>query len=303
VRPFRIIYAGNDSVRGSAEFNDNGAGSGRFRIDILLDSYTFSQTAARNYIILKYSLINNSADILSNLYSGLFFDWDLAGGPDDFTSYDADGKLGFVHNQANDSIPWVAAAVVSGTGYGFWGINNAGGDDGFSIYDGFSDAEKFRALSGGIGKYQAGPGDISFVVSTGPNNIGPSDTLNIGFAIAGGLDLEELRTAVSDARIKYKTIINDTTGSEIPDKFSLYQNYPNPFNPNTRISYSIPEQSNVSLKIYDILGNEVQTIINRLQPAGKYTIEFKSAGLASGVYFYRIQAGSFSEVKKMLILK
>jgi hypothetical protein len=185
VQPFRIVSAENNSVHGSAEFNDNGAGSGKFGIDVILDSYTFSDIADRNFIILKYRIINNSADIISNLYPGLFFDWDLIGGPDDLTSYDPEGKLGFVHNSVNPGIPWIAAAVLSGTGYGFWGINNAG-DGGFSIYDGFSDTEKFQSLASGIGKSQAGPGDISFVVSTGPINIGPSDTVNAGFAIAGG---------------------------------------------------------------------------------------------------------------------
>jgi len=303
VRPFRIISQENDSVYGSTEFNDDVAGSGRFGIDVILNSYTFSDIADRNFIILKYSIINNSADIISNLYPGLFFDWDLAGGPDDLTSYDTEGKLGFVHNSENTGIPWIAAAVLSGTGYGYWAINNAGGDGGFSIYDGFSDTEKFRSLASGIGKPQAGPGDISFTVSTGPLNIGPADTVNVGFAVAGGLNLEDLRSSVSNARIKYKTLTNDTSQSLIPDKYILYQNYPNPFNPNTIISYSLPEQSNVSLKIYDILGNEVRTLVDQIQTEGNYRVEFKVNGLASGIYFYRIQAGSFTEVKKMVVLK
>ncbi|MGE5806593.1 MAG: S8 family peptidase, partial [Ignavibacteria bacterium] len=140
VQPFKIIFEGNDSMQGYAEFNDDGAGSGKFGIDILLDSYTFSDSASRNFIILKYRIINRSADIISNLYPGLFFDWDLAGGPEDMTWHDPVGKLGFVNNSVIPDIPWVAAAVLSGTSYGFWGINNAG-DEGFSIYDGFSDTE------------------------------------------------------------------------------------------------------------------------------------------------------------------
>ncbi|HVO74611.1 MAG TPA: S8 family serine peptidase, partial [Ignavibacteriaceae bacterium] len=303
VQPFKIISEGNDMVHGSAEFNDNGAGSERFGMDVLLDTYTFSDSISRNFIILKYSIINRTADIISNLYPGLFFDWDLAGGPDDLTSYDLDGKFGFVHNAVNENIPWAAAGLISRGSYGFWAINNGGGDGGFSIYDGFTDTEKFQSLASGIGKPQAGPGDISFVVSTGPLNIGPSDTAAVAFAVAGGTSLNDLRSSILNARLKYKLLINDTSGSHIPDKYFLYQNYPNPFNPNTIIQYSLPEQSNVSLKVYDILGNEVRTLVNRQQQSGNYKVEFKVNGLSSGVYFYRIQAGSFSETKKMIILK
>jgi len=303
VQPFRIVSENNDLVHGTAEFNDNGAGAGKLGIDVVLNSYTFTDDSSRNYIILKYSIINNSADIISNLYPGLYFDWDIAGGADDLTAYDSGENFGYVYNGSNQNFPWVGTGIISRTGYGFWGINNSGGDGGFSIYDGFSDAEKFQSLASGIGKLQAGPGDVSFVVSTGPLNIGPSDTINAAFAVAAGSNLNELRTAISNARIKYRNFVNDTTGGEIPDKFVLYQNYPNPFNPNTTIRYNLPVQSNVFLKVYDVLGNELRTLVNQLQPAGDYRIEFKSEGLASGIYFYRIEAGSFSEIRKMVILK
>jgi hypothetical protein len=85
--------------------------------------------------------------------------------------------------------------------------------------------------------------------------------------------------------------------------FNLWQNYPNPFNPVTKINYSIPEMSNVRIKVYDNLGNEVTTLVNKDQNAGIYNIEFDGKGLASGIYFYRLQAGDFIETKKMILLK
>ncbi|MFZ1080307.1 MAG: T9SS type A sorting domain-containing protein [Candidatus Kryptoniota bacterium] len=91
--------------------------------------------------------------------------------------------------------------------------------------------------------------------------------------------------------------------SSIPTVFSLAQNYPNPFNPTTTIRYSIPNSSNVSMKIYNILGQEVATLVNQHQIAGNYTVTFDASRLASGVYFYRLNAGSFTAVKKMLLLK
>ena len=88
-----------------------------------------------------------------------------------------------------------------------------------------------------------------------------------------------------------------------PNNFSLNQNYPNPFNPTTTISYQLSAISRVTLKIYDILGREVTTLVNEEQPAGNYKINFDASRLASGVYFYRIVAGDFIQTKKMVLLK
>lgn len=89
----------------------------------------------------------------------------------------------------------------------------------------------------------------------------------------------------------------------IPEHFALYQNYPNPFNPSAKISYSIPELSLVTVKVYDVLGNEVAALVNEEKPIGSYEIEFDASTLPSGVYFYRLQAGSFVETKKMVLMK
>jgi len=97
--------------------------------------------------------------------------------------------------------------------------------------------------------------------------------------------------------------------NELPDNFpaaenySLMQNYPNPFNPVTKISYSIPEASFVTLKVFDVLGNEMATLVNTEKLSGGYTVEFISSGLSSGIYFYKLQAGNFVETKKMLLMK
>ena len=80
-------------------------------------------------------------------------------------------------------------------------------------------------------------------------------------------------------------------------------NYPNPFNPSTTIKYKIKELTLVELKVYDILGEEVISLVNEEQPAGSYEVEFNASKLASGVYFYRLQAGSFVQAKKMMLLK
>jgi sugar lactone lactonase YvrE len=89
----------------------------------------------------------------------------------------------------------------------------------------------------------------------------------------------------------------------VADDFSLEQNYPNPFNPSTSIKYRVSSISNVSLKVYDVLGNEVSTLVNEEKQAGSYEVKFEAAGLSSGIYFYKLQAGSLVETKKMILLR
>ena len=89
----------------------------------------------------------------------------------------------------------------------------------------------------------------------------------------------------------------------IPDEFSLSQNYPNPFNPKTKIKMQITKLSDVRLVVYNALGREIETLVNKQLKSGTYEVEFDGSNYTSGVYFYRIEAGDFVDVKKMILLK
>ena len=91
--------------------------------------------------------------------------------------------------------------------------------------------------------------------------------------------------------------------NNIPNNFSLSQNYPNPFNPVTKIEFSIPRGDNVKIEIYDALGRLVSELVNRYLPAGNYSIDFNASEFSSGVYYYRLTAGSFVQMKKAVLLK
>ena len=105
----------------------------------------------------------------------------------------------------------------------------------------------------------------------------------------------------NDDFVNYATDVNDEKG--LPTDYSISQNYPNPFNPSTIISYSLPKEEMVTIRVYDILGQVVKTLVNQNQSAGTHTISFKANQLTSGIYFYSIQAGNFNKVKKMMLLK
>ena len=105
---------------------------------------------------------------------------------------------------------------------------------------------------------------------------------------------------------KYNIVItgvDNYQNKSIPESFDLYQNYPNPFNPNTTIKYSIAKEGYTKITVYDIIGSKVAVLVDEDKPAGSYSVQFNANNLPSGVYFYRIQAGSFIETKKMILLK
>ena len=96
---------------------------------------------------------------------------------------------------------------------------------------------------------------------------------------------------------------SDDSESQIPSNYYLMQNFPNPFNPSTLIKYSIPEQTHVILKIFDMLGNEIRTLVNKEQHAGNYEVEFNASFLSSGIYFYTLQAGKYLQTRKLILMK
>ncbi len=126
-----------------------------------------------------------------------------------------------------------------------------------------------------------------------------------------GSDIKLLRGAVINGNVYGDTTLTGVDGNKKRVfEFSLSQNYPNPFNPATTIKYTIPNVIStggrnplVTLKVYDVLGNEVATLVNEEKPTGSYTVNFDGSRLASGIYFYKLNAGNFVQTRKMILLK
>ncbi len=117
-------------------------------------------------------------------------------------------------------------------------------------------------------------------------------------------DVRDTITARSIRWLMENVVVGtDNHSGNSPVSFSLDQNYPNPFNPATKIKYSIPSASQTTLKVYDVLGDEVATLVNGEKQAGSYEVEFDAASLSSGVYFYKLQSGGFVQTRKMIVLK
>jgi hypothetical protein len=97
--------------------------------------------------------------------------------------------------------------------------------------------------------------------------------------------------------------LTDNSYRDLPISFELHQNYPNPFNPSTKIQFALPKPEHVTLDVYNTLGQKVETLLNSKMNAGSHDVEFDASALPSGIYFYRIQAGEFSQVRKMVLLR
>ena len=141
---------------------------------------------------------------------------------------------------------------------------------------------------------------IGFVDGYGNSNSPKEYRFNDKSPVGGKQFSYKLKQIDNDGKFSYSSVIGVII---TPSDFALYQNYPNPFNPTTTIKYSLPQESVVTIKIYDVLGSEVETLVSEKQETGIYEIEFNASSFASGMYIYRMQAGSFIQIKKMMILK
>jgi hypothetical protein len=168
------------------------------------------------------------------------------------------------------------------------------------------------------------PGDRRAGLSTGPFTIPPGDTQEVVIATIAAIGLNNLQSITElksydlVAQNKYNNFFDISTGIDEEDfgnpiYYELFQNYPNPFNPITSIQYAVSSRQFVSLKVYDILGNEIATLVNEEKQPGTYEVEFSAKGgsasggndynLPSGIYFYQLKAGEYINTKKMILLK
>jgi len=165
-----------------------------------------------------------------------------------------------------------------------------------------------------IGWLNTTPQDQRQILSTGNFDLIKNDPVDIIVAYTAEQGTDELnsitktRQTVSYIHEEYENNFSTLVGveekpEEINKSFSLSQNYPNPFNPTTIIKFSIPHSQFSTLKVYDILGQEVATIFNEVKARGTYQLTFNASQLASGVYFYRLTSGDFVRTRKMMLIK
>jgi serine protease len=284
---------------GNGKFNDNGAGTNKIGVEVTQESFAFTGATDSNYILIRYTIKNTNATTLSNLYAGIFTFFSpngsaLAG---NITRYDATNKLGYTYNTSVTN-PYVGVAMMNTnltTNFKAMGF--------MDIINGFTTAEKWSTLSSGIANDSIGPGGNAFTLAAGPLTIAANQTVKIGFAILKGNNIGDLINNVNIARNKYNSVGINQISNLLPKKYELMQNYPNPFNPVTKINFAIPKNEFVNIKIYDVLGREIMTLVNEKMNAGYYEFNFDGSALSSGMYFYKMTTNTYSDIKRMVLVK
>ena len=274
-------------------------------ISVLQKSYADNRTENQDFVIFHYTIFNNNATALNNVHAGLFFDWDINSTANDYVRYDSDRNMLYAMNNASAPTRLVGTRLLTNVAGGsFKAVHNSN-----EIYDGFSDSEKWSFLSGGLQTQSLDNTDISTLVGTGPLSIPPNSSVEIAFAVIGANTLADLQQHADNAQTLWDnpTAIDDLP-NPVADDFELAQNYPNPFNPTTTIEYRLATAGNISLKIFNIAGQEVRTLVNAAQTAGRYSVNWdgrdnRGMPVASGVYFYRLETQAAVQSRKMLLIR
>lgn len=290
---------------GFTVFGDSSASAvNKIGVQVKMHSYAYSDPADSKYIILQYDIQNTSSTgSITNLYAGIFLDWDIGNTPDEvgsnYSRYDAARSLGYAFSGLPGGRREYLGIRALDSAASFRSMVNDGSLD-------VSRAAKWDWLTGGFAASSSGPSDIHHAISSGPYAIAPGASRTVSFAlVAGDSSLANLQQSADAAKAKWKrlTVGIADNGTSMPLAYELRQNYPNPFNPSTVISYQLSAAGFVTLKVFDVLGREVATLVNEVHQPGAYTVRWNASQYPSGVYFYRLEAGDFRATRKLIVLK
>ncbi len=295
--------------QGEAVFTDQNS-PGSLHLKIYQTSMAFEDSLNGDYVLLKYAIENVSTEPLDGLYFGLFLDWDVDDYFNNVPGYDADFSMGYIYDP-NTLIFGACKVMSENTLLSYHSILN--GDEIYPEAGGYSDAEKWAHLSGGIQPIMnTDPGDYSHVLGVGPIDLSPGDSTVVGFALLGGEGMDALIASGSLAQEKWQALFGTTLvdHNEIitqPLRPELGHNYPNPFNASTIIRYTTVEKDRILLTIHNLLGQEVVRLVDDILEPGRHETEWNGETIrgkaASGVYFYKLKTGSFEQVRKMVLIQ
>jgi hypothetical protein len=270
-------------------------------LEMLITEKTLSRQGDA-FVFIHYVVKNDLGKNISGFYIGINADWDIGNFSENTGGYDKERGLVYQYEARRSQDP---------NFYGIMSLNNFSNCNisGPEYITGEVHQDMFKLMTEDIVTPNEGvTGDYRSYVGSGPYDIVAGKSINAGFVILAGENLESL---IANADLAQSLWDSGIVGihDEEPFKltYKLEHNYPNPFNPATKISYRIAEPGHVQLIIYDLLGREITTLVNQTQNAGSYTVNFDASAagyeISSGVYFCILKAGSFVQSRKMLLVK
>ena len=267
-------------------------------VTVIQQTISYPDTEDNGLLILRYYLRNDSNERLTNLHFGFLADFDLT--------------------EAGESATWDETMVLlghraeAGPQTGLLALKNL---TSFKTIDngptkrGFTRTELYDMISSGVVEVDDTlMADIVSLVSGGPFIIEPGDSIEVTLALLAGQNAGDLYANAAAARERYLLATDADEIAARPETFTLSQNYPNPFNPTTTIQFSLPEAGEVSLEVFNILGQRVNSVVTGMLPPGTHTVRWdgtdcRGSSVASGVYFYRLTVAGQTETRKMTLLK
>jgi hypothetical protein len=279
-------------------------------VRVRAETYAWSAAADAKYVICLFRITNTTGATLNGVIPGLIFDWDFMGinYATNSVAYDAPNRLGYVSDPSTANRVGVRVLNAEGT-RSFRAITMSG--TGADIH---TNTTKHNWLIGGFTQTALATRDIGFLIASGPFTIGAGQTVKCAFAICAGTSQADLVAVGAAAQAKYDALLSGSTAvaensGALGPTYELKQNSPNPFNPSTRIAYRLPETGDATLRVYNLQGQRVRTLIDGPVAAGAGEVTWDGrddAGqsAASGIYFYELRVGDqLIQSRKMHLLK
>jgi serine protease len=262
-------------------------------------SFSWSTPGNTKFHIFEYTLYNTGISALSNIYAGIFSDWDVQTYTNNKAAEDVAAKLGYVWCTDTSGL-YAGIRLLTPGNFNHYAIDNvSGGGGGVDMINGYDDFEKYTTLS--TGRATAGPGtgnDVIDVVSTGPFNMSPGDSVTVAFALIAASELSGLSGSASQAQILYDQVTG--VEEEVASVNNLYI-YPNPASDYLTIYFNLIRNSEVSITLYDLSGREVLKSTSSALTAGGHEVRLDAQEIAGGCYIAEIRAGESRSTRKVIL--
>ncbi len=273
-------------------------------VNISQKVYQFTKPGHENYIISVYDITNQFGADVDSMYAGIFFDWDIGlSGRNNIVQYDKANYMAYAHNALADTLPFTAVAPLTNDPLNLYAINNDGSSGGFGIYDGFSDVEKWKALSSGLARTESAQGDVSMVISNGPIPMKDTETKRVAFVLLAGQNLEELRRGLDSARANALAIgIVNEKFDPAPKVSRLVSISPNPaIGSDIVATMDLRIKGNVSFEAFNALGQRVLDLQIPSEYGTDRKLSIPTGSLPIGFYFLKIRADGIDETHTFVV--
>ena len=304
---------------GSVTYDDQSAMSPPIGLRVHQQSYQWSAQTRDDFIVFKYTIRNLGTNgNLSNVFVSPWLDPDVTvqtAADNDRVGYDSQRRMIYVNDSQNNPGGYIGLKLL-GAGKTPHTVHAYNIDQ-----DPDTDEARYQYLANGTITIPTEINDYRVLLTAPPFSLTAGDSATVAYGIVMGIDLSELQVHADTLEAIYGSIRTGVAASrsdQIPTSYALAQNYPNPFNPGTKIEFALPRQSFVTLKVYNLFGEEVATLVEKNLSAGFHQVNWEAGELSSGVYFYRLQAGDpatgfpnksgqagqgFAETRKLVLVK